>query len=29
MYHFGPKDDTWREAHLADVESLGNRLWLP
>jgi hypothetical protein len=28
MWHIEPKNDTWREVHLAHVESLGNRLWL-
>ncbi len=28
MWHVEPKDDSWREVHLAHVESLGNRLWL-
>ncbi len=28
MWHPEPKNDAWREAHLAHVESLGNRLWL-
>jgi hypothetical protein len=23
-----PKDDAWRQVHLAHVESLGSRLWL-
>jgi len=28
MWHPEPKNDAWREVHLAHVESLGNRLWL-
>jgi len=28
MWHTRPKSDSWREVHLAHVESLGNRLWL-
>jgi hypothetical protein len=28
MWHTEPKNDAWREVHLAHVESLGNRLWL-
>ncbi len=28
MWHNEPKNDAWREVHLAHVESLGNRLWL-
>jgi len=28
MWHSEPKNDEWREVHLAHVESLGNRLWL-
>ncbi len=28
MWHSAPKNDAWREVHLAHVESLGNRLWL-
>jgi DNA-directed RNA polymerase subunit RPC12/RpoP len=28
MWHTEPKNDEWREVHLAHVESLGNRLWL-
>jgi hypothetical protein len=28
MWHNEPKNDDWREVHLAHVESLGNRLWL-
>ena len=27
-WHRVPKDDAWREVHLAHVESLGTRLWL-
>jgi DNA-directed RNA polymerase subunit RPC12/RpoP len=27
-WHVEPKDECWREVHLAHVESLGNRLWL-
>jgi len=28
MWHTEPKNDDWREVHLARVESLGYRLWL-
>jgi len=28
MWHAEPKNDAWREVHLAHVEGLGNRLWL-
>jgi hypothetical protein len=28
MWHTEPKSDAWREVHLAQVERLGNRLWL-
>ena len=28
MWHIEPKNDAWREVHLAHVEGLGNRLWL-
>jgi DNA-directed RNA polymerase subunit RPC12/RpoP len=27
-WHPIPKDDAWKQAHLAMVESLGKRLWL-
>ncbi len=28
MWHDEPKNDAWREVHLAHVESLGSKLWL-
>lgn len=28
MWHVEPKNECWREVHLAHVEGLGNRLWL-
>ena len=28
MWHSAPKNDAWREVHLAHVESLGSKLWL-
>jgi len=28
MWHTEPKNDAWREVHLAHVESLGSQLWL-
>ena len=28
MCHIEPKDDDWRQVHLAHIESLGQRLWL-
>ena len=28
MWHNEPKNDEWRDVHLAYVESLGQRLWL-
>jgi len=28
MWHAEPKDDAWRQVHLAHVEGLGQRLWL-
>jgi hypothetical protein len=28
VWHREPKDDAWREVHLAHVESRGVRLWI-
>ncbi len=28
MWHKEPRNDAWREVHLAHVESLGSQLWL-
>lgn len=28
QWHHVPRDDAWRQVHLAHVESLGSRLWL-
>lgn len=28
MWHNEPKNNAWREVHLAHVESLGSKLWL-
>ncbi len=28
MWHNEPENGTWREVHLAHVESLGSKLWL-
>jgi hypothetical protein len=27
-WHPAPKDDAWRQAHLATVKGIGRRLWL-